>query len=176
MEDVQSLLQKIDDLEKRIEYLSKDTCYGIWTREAFLQFCDVMPRGFRAVIFLDFDRIHDLNEEIGYEEVNIRIRATLTHDFRASDLVARWYSGDEIVILIDGDNNTAEMKAKELKEEARKNGLGFAHAIGTWEVGKSCVTAIVDELSRNLIRTAGRGQHDSQVNRAETLDGVSSVR
>lgn len=89
MEDVQGLLRRIDELERRVEYLSRDTCYGVWTRAAFLQFCDVMPRGSRAVIFLDFDRIHDLNEEVGYEEVNRRIHSTLTNGFRASDLVVR---------------------------------------------------------------------------------------
>jgi hypothetical protein len=56
-----------------------------------------------------------------------------------------------------------------LKEEAQTNGLGFAYAIGTWDVGKSCVTAIVNELSRNLVRTQGRGQHDAHVERRRLM-------
>ena len=150
-----SLRKRIEELERKIEYLSKDTCYGIWTRAAFLQFCEVMPRGVRAVIFLDFNRIHDLNAEVGYEEVNRRIKTTLS-DFRQSDLVARWYSGDEIVILIDGSLDVATTLVEELKNVASSNNLDFDYMLGIWDVGKTDIQEIVDELSHNLIRKSSR--------------------
>jgi GGDEF domain-containing protein len=151
-ENIEALLARIKELEERIDYLSKDPVYGIWTRAAFLQFCNVMPRGLRAVIFIDFDNIHGLNEQIGYTEVDRRIRATLTLDFRSSDLIARWYSGDEVVILIDGNLDIAEMKITELKENAHSNGLGFEYTLGLREVGKEPIEIVVNELSRKLIR------------------------
>lgn len=151
-ESIDALCARITELEERVDYLSKDSVYGIWTRAAFLQFCSVMPRGLRAVIFIDFDNIHGLNEQLGYTEVDKRVRATLTLDFRASDLVARWYSGDEVVILIDGNLDIAEKKIKELLESAHYNGLGFEYTLGLWEVGKEPIEIVVNELSRKLIR------------------------
>ena len=160
-QSIEMLFARIKELEERVEYLSKDTAYGVWTRAAFLQFCSVMPRGLRAVIFFDFDRIHNLNDELGYAEVDRRIRSTLTLDFRASDLVARWYSGDEIVILIDGDLDIAETKIKELKANARSNGLTFKYELGLWEVGKETIEVIVNELARRLTRKKVV-EHDNQ--------------
>jgi GGDEF domain-containing protein len=146
------LLKKIEELQEKVEELSRDDVYGIWTRAAFLQFCKVMPRGVRAIVFLDFDRIHDLNETIGYQEVDKKIRSTLDAGFRASDLVARWYSGDEIVILFDGDIELANKKMIELKESALRNGLSFKHNIGIWEVGKREADHVIEDLSKNLSR------------------------
>ena len=40
----------------------------MWTRNAFLQFCHVMPRDVRWIAFLDMNKIHELNEELGYTE------------------------------------------------------------------------------------------------------------
>ena len=41
--------QEIQELEKRVQELSWDEPFGMWTRGAFLQFCRVMPRGAVAV-------------------------------------------------------------------------------------------------------------------------------
>ncbi len=150
--EAKDLLKKIEELQKKIDELSKDDVYDIWTRAAFLQFCKVMPRGIRAVVFLDFDRIHDLNEMIGYQEVDKRIRATLNINFRVSDLVARWYSGDEIVILFDGDLDFANKKMSELRSSAGNNGLSFKYNVGVWEVGKTEIDHVIDNLSKNLKR------------------------
>jgi GGDEF domain-containing protein len=150
--EVKRLLKEIAKLKKKIEELSKDEVYGIWTRSAFLQFCRVMSRGSRAVIFLDFDRIHELNGLVGYKEVDKRIRSTLDIRLRASDLIARWYSGDEIVILLDGDEKLANKKIKILRDAASRNGLSFKYSLGTWEVGKVKIEEVVDGLSKNLVR------------------------
>lgn len=114
---------------------------------AFLQFCKVMPRGKRALVFLDFDGIHGLNGKIGYNEVDKRIRATFATHFRSSDIIARWYSGDEIVILFDSDAAFAQKKVDELAERANANGLSFTYEIGEWEVGRADVVGVVDGLA-----------------------------
>ena len=150
--NVEELHKKIEDLQKKIEELSRDAVYGVWTRPAFLQFCKVMPRGVRAVVFLDFDRIHELNGLVGYSEVDKRIKSSLDISLRSSDLIARWYSGDEVVILFDGDLEFASRKINELRARACTNGLSFKYSIGIWEVGKKEIEVVIDDLSKNLKR------------------------
>ena len=142
------LERQIEDLQRRVRELSWDEPFGMWTRSAFLQFCRVMPRGERTLAFVDLDDIHHLNHQLGYTEVDRRIRATFSIPFRASDIVARWYSGDELVILFDAGLEGATRKIAELKGSAAANGLSFASALGTWQVGKAVVEDVVDGLSR----------------------------
>ena len=52
--------------------------------------------------FIDLNHIYELNEHLGYNEVDRRVKEMFSVSFRRSDIVARWYSGDEIVILFDG--------------------------------------------------------------------------
>ena len=149
-EEIQKYRSEIEDLRQKIEVLSWDDAFGMWTRNAFIQFCEVMPRGERVVVFLDMDDIHDLNHRHGYAEVDRRMRSTFSIPFRRSDIVARWYSGDEIVILFDSDLSGAERKVSQLETSAGQNGLSFQHEIGIWRVGERPITEIVDELSQQL--------------------------
>ena len=142
--------QEIAELEEKVKELSWDTAYGMWTRGAFLQFSQVMPRGRRTVVFIDFNEVHIHNRAHGYAEVDRRIRASFSVPFRSSDLVARWYSGDEMVILFDGDRDFAESALRELEESAKSNGLTFKCEIGVWEVGKRPVEEVVEKLSNKL--------------------------
>jgi diguanylate cyclase (GGDEF)-like protein len=119
----------------------------MWTRTAFLQFCRVMPRGERIVAFIDLDHIHDLNHSQGYEEVDRRVKATFSIPLRSSDVVARWYSGDEIVILFDNDRESALAKVKELEASAARHGLTFTFEVGQWRVGEQDVVQMVNALS-----------------------------
>ena len=142
---------EIDSLREKVRELSWDDAYGMYTRPAFLQFSQVMPRGQRILAFLDLDDIHRLDQELGYSEVDRRIKATFSVPFRRSDVVARWYSGDEIVILFDSQRDGAERKLVELADSARRQGLTFKCDIGEWEVGKEPVEDIVDQLARNVM-------------------------
>jgi GGDEF domain-containing protein len=101
--------KEINLLQSRIDELSWDQPFGMWTRTAFLQFCRIMPRGTRTVIFIDLDRVHNLNSQLGYTKVDEMIKKAFDISFRRSDLVARWYSGDEIIILLDTGRDKAEM-------------------------------------------------------------------
>ena len=143
-------------LEEQVDQLSFDDAFGMWTRGAFLQFCHVMPRGPRIVAFIDLNKIHILNEEYGYLEVDHRVRETFAAPFRRrSDVVARWYSGDEIVILFDSDVEGAEGKMAELGESAAEQGLTFYHALGEWEVGKAGIQDVVEELADKVAALKG---------------------
>jgi GGDEF domain-containing protein len=138
-------------LKEQISQLSLDPVFGIWTRNAFLQFSHVMPRGLRVVVFLDLDNLHQLNDQYGYEEINRRIRAIFSIPFRRSDLVARWFSGDEIVILFDSDEEFALRKVAQLEEAARQQGMSFHFQLGIWDVGKEPVERVIDELSAKVL-------------------------
>jgi len=144
--------REIADLRRRVDRLSWDTAYDMWTREAFLQLCRVMPRGTRAVVFIDLDRIRNLNEQHGYTEVNRKISAAFSIDFRRSDIVARWFSGDEIVILFDTDRAGAELKIAALKESAEEQGLTFKYEIGEWQVGLRSIEDVVRELADSVVQ------------------------
>jgi len=142
--------REIAALHEQIRELSWDTAYGMWTRGAFLQFCQIMPRGTRTIVFLDLDRIHILNEKLGYNSVDRRISAAFGGLFRRSDVVARWYSGDEIVILFDADHEAALRKVEQLARSSRAQGLTFTYAVGEWEVGVEPIEDVVERLATDV--------------------------
>lgn len=144
--------QEIEDLRGKIRALSWDDAFGMWTRGAFLHFCAVMPRGLRYVFFLDFTGIHDLNLRLGYREVDRRIQRTFSISFRTSDVIARWYSGDEVVILFDGGMEGALRKMAELKVSAASNGLAFRSDHDTWRVGEESIQEVVGRIAASLCR------------------------
>jgi hypothetical protein len=148
--------QEIQELKDKIKSLSWDDAFGMWTRSAFLHFCEVMPRGLRCVFLLDFDGIHDLNARVGYESVDERVRKTFGMPFRASDLIARWYSGDEVVILFDGGLDGALHKMRDLEASAAENGLSFRYEHDVWTVGEEPAKAVVDRIGARLCKAKGR--------------------
>ena len=142
--------KEISRLEARIDELSWDQPFGMWTRMAFLQFCRIMPRGTRTVIFIDLDRIHDLNSQLGYTRVDEMVKKAFDISFRRSDLVARWYSGDEIVILLDTGRDQAELKLDEMRKSALEQELTFKYQIGSWNVGRESIQDVVNRLSSRM--------------------------
>ena len=84
-------------------------------------------------------------------EVDRRVQATFSVPFRRSDIVARWYSGDEIVILFDSERIGAVRKMEELAVAAAAEGLTFKFDLGDWDVGKEPVEDVIEQLSRNVM-------------------------
>ena len=142
--------EEFAELQAQIQELQWDGPFGMLTRGAFVQHCAVMPRGVRNIAFIDLDDINVLNDRYGYTEVDDRVRATFSVPFRRSDIVARWYSGDEIVILFDSDRQGAERKLGELAQSAEKNGLSFQAAQGEWEVGQQGIEEAVAALAKKM--------------------------
>jgi len=125
---------EIARLQRKVKELGWDRCFGMFTRPAFLEVCSMQPRITRAVAFLDFDRIHELNQQVGYEEVNRRIRKVFAGGLRKSDIVGRHFSGDEIVIVLDTVDLAAAKKVlDDLRARAEEHGLSFTHALGLWD-------------------------------------------
>ncbi len=78
-----------------------DPTYGILTRTGGERAWQRQRRHYAEyeVVFLDLDHIHRLNAQWGYPEVDRHVRSALDH--REGDIVmARWYSGDEIVAVV----------------------------------------------------------------------------
>lgn len=113
------LLARIAQLESENEALKHDPAYGILTRPGFeIEMRKVTDA--TAVIFLDVDKFHDINDSHGYEGANTMMRNAL--NIRHDDilLMGRRYSGDEIVILVKGD---AKRVCERVQESLNKHGL-----------------------------------------------------
>jgi len=142
---------EIAHLERKVKELGWDQCFGMFTRPAFLEVCRMQPRITRAVAFLDFDRIHELNHEVGYEEVNRRIRELFDGSLRKSDLVGRHFSGDEVVIVLDTDDRAIAMRLIEgLLARAKEHGLSFTYALGRWEKDEP-LQEVTDRLGEKVL-------------------------
>jgi hypothetical protein len=87
--------------------------------------------------------------------VDQRIRRTFSIPFRSSDLIARWYSGDEVVILFDGEIEGARHKMRELAAAARAQDLSFCSEHDFWRVGEEPVKDIVDRMGARICRAKG---------------------
>ena len=138
---------EIESLREQVTALRWDSTFGMWTREAFQQLCQVMPRGDRVIAFIDIDDVHGMNDRWGYEDVNLRIKDAFSVYFRRSDIVARWFSGDEIVILFDADREGAIHKLEQLKTSAARRDISFVHEVGEWQVGREAIEETIDKLA-----------------------------
>lgn len=86
---------------KQLAHLAfKDKTFGIWKREYIEKRAPKKPDASKLLIFLDINDMHSLNETLGYVEVDTRINKALRVT-RRNELIGRWYSGDEIVIICD---------------------------------------------------------------------------
>jgi len=154
--------REIQNLQDQVSELQWDSTFGMWTREAFLQFCQVMPRGNRVIAFIDIDDVHGMNDRWGYEDVNQRIKDAFSVYFRRSDIVARWFSGDEIVILFDADEQGAAHKLEQLTTSSGRREIKFEYAVGEWKVGREAIEETIDRLASAVQaqKTARRTETD----------------
>lgn len=90
--------------EEKIKYLSEDAAFGILTRPA-LELTMSEANGDAILYIIDFDDIHKMNMNLGYDKVNTLIRASvadLNQNF-ARLIIGRVFSGDEIAIVGSDD-------------------------------------------------------------------------
>lgn len=103
-QSIEEMQAYIKTLEEKVSRLSIDPSYGILTRQALELEVSGRSGEVKFVAFLDVDYLHSFNEKFGHEEANNRIRRAL--HFRSTDKVVsggKWYSGDEVAILLSGD-------------------------------------------------------------------------
>ena len=123
-------------------YFMVDDTYGIFNRKTFdlligaMNVLGVRPK----YIFADLDGMHKLNDIHTHAGVDRMIRAALNsfrsgHSLRVPDLVFRYYSGDEFVILVlDGDPMNA----------ARRCLSGLVH------YGLNATVCVADNLGNSI--------------------------
>jgi len=105
------------------ESYENDENFGIKTRKGIEFSID----GEYQVIFLDFDEVRKLNKEKGYEQTNEMFRKLFKQfRFRKEDIVGRWFSGDEIVILTKGD---VWSLLQRFKEHTNTLGITFKYKV-----------------------------------------------
>jgi GGDEF domain-containing protein len=108
--------------------LAFDAGYGVLTRQGLDRQWRQAGRAALTfeIVFMDLDALHQANERLGYDEVDRRIRASF--GLRATDvLIARWYSGDEIVAIVPvGDGHGT---AERIQARLQANGLSMTCAI-----------------------------------------------
>lgn len=146
------LEKQVKKLEEVNALLSIDKSYGILTRSALEIEAGLVKGRVKFLAFLDIDYLHDFNERFGHEEANRRIRRAL--HLRRNDLVlsGKYYSGDEVAILLEG--RPAEF-CERLKEDFIREGLS--------------ITIAFVEYSGNLVKDATQAK--AIVDRAKAARG-----
>jgi GGDEF domain-containing protein len=144
---LESLRDEIRILQAELAELSWDAPFGMLTRNAFLHSCRNLPSGIHSLAFIDLDDIGELNLRIGYTEVDRLIFAAFTCLRGGSDTVARWYSGDEIVVLFAAGSDP-QVAIERLIQSAAATHLTFHFQIGVWDAGRETVEQAIAVLSR----------------------------
>lgn len=143
---VKALQDEIARLNEENRALKLHAPYGILTRAAFEMEKRKLTNG-QFVVFGDIDNMHGLNTQYGYEAVNQKIREAL--QVRSSDLLLNglWFSGDEIVFIINGD---AQGFCKRVKESFAEQGMGitlaFAEVLNDMDLAIQEAAAIVQSV------------------------------
>lgn len=125
---------KIADLEALVKVLAYDETFGVTQRPAIQNEMRGKVSFARHIVFADVDKMHEANDALGYEEVNRRISKAVNLRFSDVLLRARWFSGDELVFVLTGNN--PEGFCKRLSAAFKKEGLS--------------VTALSRKFSGNL--------------------------
>jgi GGDEF domain-containing protein len=144
--------REIGELEERVRRFAWDPAFGMYTRAALLAMSGRELRGRKSVVFLDLDRVHELNLLYGYAEVDRRIRAAFSSNTRRSDMwAARWWSGDEVLLVLDCGVGQAEVVVGRLQQLAQQQGLSFTYAIGEWDSDAGDLPDVVERLSTQVL-------------------------
>ncbi len=144
-----NLNRKILSLSQLVAELSWDEPFGMLTRNAFLQFCRRLPPAARRIAFIDLNDVGEMNLLYGYTEVDRRIQRVFAIFHGSGDIVARWYSGDEIVILFAGESDPIQ-KLNSLRLAAQTEQLTFFEQSGVWDSALGPVECAVLALSNQI--------------------------
>ena len=101
----------------------------------------------KVLVFLDFDNVHLLNKLHSYKVVDSRIKGTFSFN---ADIIARWYSGDEIVIIFNTSLANSKKSLLAFEKSAKRNNLTFTSALTEWDPKSESITSAVDKLSERV--------------------------
>ncbi len=140
------------NLHEQLKDLSWDTAFGMYTRPGLMALVRSNLNGEKAVVFVDLDRIHDLNSLLGYSEVDRRVKLVFSTQTRQADvLAARWWSGDEILLVLDCTPLGAYAVMDRLAQSASSQGLSFTCAIDRWDADNDDLDSVVEPLSQKVM-------------------------
>lgn len=117
------LVNENNELKAMIENLITDKIFNVTTRQGLSIKLAENENNIKFVCFIDVDFMHTANETYGYELVNDKIKNSLS--IRSNDVLikSRWFSGDEIVIVMSEGN--PELFLNRLSENFVNNGLSI---------------------------------------------------
>jgi GGDEF domain-containing protein len=151
MKDYLKPLRFSQEVSILLNKLCIDPAFGIYTKQAFLHI--ILPQVYKkikGVIFGDIDDLRILNKQFGYQYADEQINKALKH--RGSDIIFRWYSGDELVwILLSGDVNAA---IERFSISLRAVGLSITFAGKNIEslTHEEDLCPIIKELTKEVMR------------------------
>jgi GGDEF domain-containing protein len=109
-----------------------------------------------AIAFIDIDFMHDLNAKYGYVEVDRRI-AEAFKVIRRDELISRFYSGDEFILLVPAEH--IGLVVQRLMTAFHEQGISatcgiIQHVQGSKSLAEAVKPAqdLVQELKRQGIR------------------------
>lgn len=91
------------ECQQVIADLKTDPAYHVTVRAAIPFEMRHLTGPARYVVFLDIDDCHGANQRYGYDTVNGKIRRAIHVRHKDVLLTARWFSGDELIVLLQGD-------------------------------------------------------------------------
>ncbi|MGB3613089.1 MAG: diguanylate cyclase [Elainellaceae cyanobacterium] len=132
-----------------------DGVYGCLTRSGL----EANPPKAGSILFFDVDGMHDANERWGYEAVDSRIRAAIAQfrQSRGSSIVARWYSGDEVLAVVPQKDavGAAERMLQVFREQELGVTIGVCDiSVGDWREAVRVASGLVQDAKRR----GNRGQ------------------
>ena len=146
----QELIEALAAANARVEAMRIDPTYGVLTRVAL----DAEPPQHGAIVFWDVDHMHELNEQWGYEIVDSRIRLVCKsiREREGCILVARWYSGDELIYCCPTADVAAA--AERIVELFRAQGIGITAGVAEigpdgWKASVSVASSLVQAAKRD---------------------------
>jgi len=138
-------------IKKKYEKLLWDPSFEVYSHAGLEEIGKTLGDKYKTVAFIDFDDVRELNNIYGYEEVNRIIRDTLKELSSAAGVfIARWFSGDEVVMLSRNDKDTTEnIVANAYLIGTFFNGMPFTYHIEVWDE-KVRLFQFIDTLSRKV--------------------------
>lgn len=143
--------QQIKKQRQEIKRLHICPTYGCLSRQGINSYWNSLQRkDGLAIVFLDIDHMGELNSRLGYQEVDQRLSRAFSQ-VRSNELLGRWYSGDELVMLVPRIEAIAAATRIQnaLKLEGISATFGIANAEGQFlsDIVKQA-SALVQESKR----------------------------
>jgi GGDEF domain-containing protein len=164
--------------DEMINQYRMDRSYGCYTRNCLeLEIWPAVSGSVKYVIFADIDQMRDANERYGYNGVNDRIKAALNAGRDTDIHVARWFSGDELVFLLqDGPRSGNPLSFCE-RIQSRLKIQGLSATLGIVEIQPDetqSPTLAVDRAAKLVQNAKKAGQRASILAEAKLISEFTS--